>query len=65
MFIRDARYSVPTVRFITVPSEERAVEQAKAQLLESRHHLAVELCEEDRPLARFDRDGVTWLKEEG
>lgn len=64
IFIRDARYSVPTVRFITVATEERAVELAKAQLLESRHHLGVELCEDDKPLARFDGDGVTWLNDQ-
>jgi len=65
MFVRDERYSVPTVRFVTVASEECAVELAKAQLLESRHHLTVELCEDDTPLAQFDRDGVIWLNKEG
>jgi hypothetical protein len=65
IFVRDARYSVPTIRFVTVTTEERAVELAKAQLLESRHHLAIELCEDDKPLARLDRDGVTWLREAG
>jgi len=64
IFIRDERYSVPTVWFVTVATEERAVEIAKAQLVESRHHLAVELCEDDKPLALFDRDGVTWLNDQ-
>ena len=41
IFIRDERYSVPTVRFVTVVSETRAAELAAALLLESHHHLAV------------------------
>ena len=64
IFIRDERYSVPTVRFVTVATETRAAELAAALLLESHHHLAVELCEDDKLLACFDRDGVTWLNDQ-
>ena len=63
IFIRDERYSVPTIVFIDVANIERAAQVAKDRLVESRHHLAVELCEDDQPLARFDRDGVLWFKE--
>jgi len=63
MFIRDERYAVPTVDLINAANVERAAQIAKDRLVESRHHLAVELCEDDQPLARFDRDGVLWFNE--
>ena len=65
MFIRDERYTVPTVAFIDVADIERAAQIAKDRLGESPHHLAVELCEDDKPRVRFERDLAFWFKEAG
>jgi hypothetical protein len=63
LFIRDERYTVPTMAFLDVANLERAAQLAKERLVASRFHVSVELCREDKPLAHFDRDGVVWMKE--
>jgi hypothetical protein len=44
-FITDDRYSVPTLTFMLVADENLAREMALRRLLESPHHLTVELLE--------------------
>jgi hypothetical protein len=60
IFIMDERYAVPTVALINVDDLLRAAEVAQARLEESPHHQSVELFEDDRPLALFDREGIIW-----
>ncbi|HEX2559730.1 hypothetical protein [Phenylobacterium sp.] len=54
-FIQDDRYSVPTLQFAIVPSEERALELARRQLRSSRHYVSIEVHENGRPVFREDR----------
>jgi hypothetical protein len=44
-FITDGRYAVPTLDFLVVADERRAQEIALRRLMESPHHLAVEVVE--------------------
>jgi hypothetical protein len=50
IFVDDARYGVPTLKFISALDEARAWEQALKLLHESRDHLGVELRIGDRRL---------------
>jgi len=54
-FVRDDRYRVPTMAIVMVGSMKRAAALARERLEESAHHLNVEICEDDEPLARFGR----------
>ena len=42
-YIRDTRYSVPTIAFVTAPDEAAARALAEERLLQSRHHTAVDV----------------------
>lgn len=57
-FIKDDRYSVPTLQFAVVPDETRALEFARRQLLSSPHYLSIEVHENGRPLFREERRGA-------
>ena len=48
LFTTDTRYSVPTLTFVVVDDERRAIELARNMLAESKFHTAVELREDDR-----------------
>ena len=54
-YIHDQRYTVPTLAVVEADDEELAWELAKKRLSESPFHVAIEVREGDRPLARFDR----------
>jgi len=54
-FIRDGRYSVPTLRLIEAADDNDARRQALDDLAASRHHLAVELRSETRLILRRER----------
>jgi len=56
-FIKDDRYTVPSLAFVLVQDEARARELARRQLLESGHHLEVEVVENGRSLFRLTRYG--------
>ena len=49
-FMTDRRYTAPTLNFIVAPDEGAARNLARKSLLESEHHLAVEVREHDREL---------------
>lgn len=57
-FIKDDRYSVPTLQFAVVPDEARALELATRQLFSSPHHLAIEVHEGGQRLYRQERPGA-------
>jgi len=63
MLIRDKRYLVPIVVYLAVSDKARAAEMAMERLAASNHHIAVELRDEDKPLACVERDGVNWFDE--
>ena len=48
LFIEDDRYSVTTLRLLAMTDERGARESAEKAMLESSHHLGVELCRDDR-----------------
>lgn len=48
LFIEDDRYSVKTLRLLAVIDERRARDIAEKAMLESSHHLGVELYRDDR-----------------
>ena len=50
--IRDDRYTVPTLEFVTLATERRARELAEKHLCISAHHLAVEVFEGNTLLFR-------------
>jgi len=52
----DRRYTAPTLSFLIVADEQRAVTLARQRLLESEHYLAVELYEDGRELLRESRE---------
>lgn len=54
-FTRDDRYTAPTLQFFFAADEERARLLARRQLMESDHHLAVEVHENGEPLFREER----------
>ena len=54
-FMTDRRYTAPTLNFVVAPDESAARALARRSLLESEHHLAVEVCEDDRELFRVER----------
>lgn len=54
-FIKDDRYTVPSLALILVQDEHRARELARRQLLESGHHLEIEVMEEGRSVFRLSR----------
>ena len=58
LLIHDTRYSVPTLEFAEVADEMAAQELAAVRLAASGHHLAVEVYEGERPLFRYDHQGV-------
>jgi len=47
-YIQDDRYNVPTMDIVIAQSEARARVRAMERLLESTHHLGVEVYEGDR-----------------
>ena len=55
-FTTDRRYTAPTLSFLLVADEERAKRLARERLLESEHHVLVELLEEGREIYRHARD---------
>ena len=48
LFIEDDRYAVTTLRFLSVLDERGARDTAEKAMLESSHHLGVELYRDDR-----------------
>jgi hypothetical protein len=54
-FTTDRRYTAPTLDFIVAPDEGVARSLARKSLLESEHHLAVEVREHDRKLFSMGR----------
>jgi hypothetical protein len=57
-FVIDRRYSAPTLSFVVAPDETAAERLARQSLLESEHHLAVEVCEDGRELFRVARSDL-------
>ena len=57
-FIRDGRYSVPTLRLIEAADDAGARRLALDELAASRHHLAVELRSDARLILRRKRAAV-------
>jgi len=55
IYIRDVRYSVPSLLLVEAAAEERVADIARQKLEESPHHLAVEVVEGDTVLFRFQR----------
>ena len=49
-FITDDRYSVPTLAFLIADDERRARQLARQRLMDSPHHLRIELLEDGRPV---------------
>jgi hypothetical protein len=60
-YIHDVRHIVPTLAFVTVSDEQSAREIAKARLMESLDHLAIEVREDDSLLFSLDRNGAEWI----
>jgi hypothetical protein len=58
VYIRDARYSVPSLLFVDVKADVLVADLARQKLDESAHHLAVEVLDGDTLLFRIARDGV-------
>ena len=56
-FIRDGRYSVPTLRLFEAADDAGARRLALDELATSRHHLAVELRSDTRLILRRKRRG--------
>ena len=54
-FIRDGRYSVPTLRLIEADDDACARRQALDELAASHHHLAVELRSDTRLVLKRER----------
>jgi hypothetical protein len=50
LFTIDTRYTVPTLTVLTVEDEQRAIEQAQANLDQSEFHRAVELWDGERTI---------------
>jgi len=64
LLIHDDRYSVPTLLFATAPDETGACEVADRELYASKHHLAVDVAEDERQWFRVRRDGLTMLRDD-
>ncbi len=58
VYIRDERYSVPSLVFVDARSEMLVADLARQKLEESAHHLAVEVLDGDTLLLRIARDGL-------
>jgi len=56
IYIRDARYSVPSLLLVDAGVDERIADLAREKLDESPHHLAVEVVDGDTVLFRIQRD---------
>jgi hypothetical protein len=54
-FIYDRRYSVPTLQFVLVADEARARELARAELLASPEHIAIDVRDEQNAVFREER----------
>ncbi len=54
-YIRDSRYSVPTVEFMILADHARARELAAERLAQSPHHIAVEVFRADVMLFRLSK----------
>ena len=54
-YIRDQRYSVPTLQIVTVRDDARARELAQQRLDENEHYLSIEVVEEQTELFRLER----------
>ena len=63
-YIHDVRHIVPTLAFVTVSDEKRARGIAEERLMESRHHLAIEVRENDRLLFSLDRRSAPLITHE-
>jgi hypothetical protein len=57
-FVTDDRYTAPTLTFMLVADEALARELALRRLLESPHHLSVELLEDGEPVFTRRRSGA-------
>lgn len=58
VYIRDARYSVPSLAFVDVRADTLVADLARRKLEESEHHLAVEVLDGETLLFRVARDNV-------
>ena len=58
LFTIDTRYTVPTLTLLTVENEQRAIEQAQANLDQSEFHRAVELRDSEHMI--FQRLKLTY-----
>ena len=58
IYIRDARYSVPSLAFVDLRAEALVADLARQKLAESEHHLAVEVLDGDTLLVRVSRDNL-------
>ena len=58
VYIRDARYSVPSLHFVDVKPDVLVADLARQKLDESGHHLAVEVLDGDTLLFSLARDGA-------
>jgi hypothetical protein len=56
-YMEDDRYTVPHVIFVSAVNADRAMELAGRELLKSRHHLSVEVREDDALCYRLGRGG--------
>lgn len=58
VYIRDARYSVPSLVFVDVPADTVVADLARRKLAESDHYLAVEVLDGETVLFQIARDGL-------
>jgi hypothetical protein len=54
-FIKDERYSVPTLSFVSAVDLRRARELAEQRLLESAHHISIEVWNDEGLLFSVER----------
>ena len=59
-FIEDARYAVPTLKFVVAKDLMRAKELALYELAASPSHRAVDVYQGERSLFRIDRPRHAW-----
>ncbi|HEX4179198.1 MAG TPA: hypothetical protein VHY32_00255 [Caulobacteraceae bacterium] len=58
LYLRDDRYTVPTLDMINARDDDRAITAAVGRLAYSPHYQSVEVWEDDRLVARLDRSDI-------
>jgi hypothetical protein len=65
LFVIDDRYTIPNVALVAAADRRAIVAAARTRLMETPHHIAIEIFEDETMLAWLDREDIVWSAQAG